>query len=142
MTAISIIHGPNLNLLGEREPQIYGSFSLEKLSEELKKRFNGHDLRIFQSNHEGEIIDAIHESRTWASALILNGGAFSHTSIALHDAIKAVKLPCIEVHLSNVYAREPFRHKSTIAPACIGQISGLGQHSYILAVEYFIDKDN
>ena len=138
MTAISIIQGPNLNLLGEREPQIYGDMSLTKLSEVLNKRFPNHDIRSFQSNYEGAIIDALHDARTWAAGIVINAGALSHTSFAIQDAIKAIPTPCIEVHFSNVYKREPFRHQSAIAPACVGQISGLGMMSYVLALEYFL----
>lgn len=141
MTAISIIQGPNLNLLGEREPQIYGHLSLTALHDELVTRFAQHDIRSFQSNYEGAIIDAIHDARKWAFGIVINAGALSHTSYAIHDAIKSVSIPCIEVHLSNVYAREDFRHKSAIAPACIGQISGFGKKSYHLALEYLISQD-
>lgn len=138
MTALSIIHGPNLNLLGEREPSIYGSWSLEELEKEIGQRFPKLEFKSFQSNYEGEIVDTIHRAREWATGIIINGGALSHTSYAIHDAIKAVKLPCVEVHISNVYARENFRHYSALAPACVGQISGLGKHSYLLAIEYFL----
>lgn len=138
MTNISIINGPNLNLLGEREPAIYGTLSLETLNEEIRARFPKNEIRTFQSNVEGEIINAIHDARTWASGIVINAGAYSHTSYAIHDAIKAVKTPCIEVHISNVHARENFRHQSVILPACVGLISGLGKHSYFLAVEYFL----
>ena len=136
--AISIIHGPNLNLLGEREVHIYGTLTLAALNEELTSRFSKHDIRTFQSNHEGAIIDRLHESRTWAKGVVINGAALSHTSYAIQDAIKAIKIPCVEVHLSNVYTREPFRHNSLLAAACVGQISGLGKHSYLLAVEYLL----
>jgi 3-dehydroquinate dehydratase-2 len=138
MTALSIIHGPNLNLLGEREPHFYGSWSLDGLHIEIADRFPNVDIRVFQSNHEGEIVDAIQAARDWASGIIINGGALSHTSYAIHDAIKAVKVPCVEVHISNVYAREAFRHHSVLVPACVGQISGLGKYSYLLAIEYFL----
>jgi 3-dehydroquinate dehydratase-2 len=140
MTALSIIQGPNLNLLGEREPDIYGSLSLDALHKEISARFPNANIRTFQSNHEGEIVDAIHEARKRATGIIINAGALSHTSLAIHDAIKGVNIPCIEVHISNVYAREPFRHHSAIAPACVGQISGLGKYSYFLAIEYFLEQ--
>jgi 3-dehydroquinate dehydratase-2 len=142
MTSISLIQGPNLNLLGEREPQIYGHLSLNALHDELIDRFPEHDIRCFQSNYEGAIIDAIHDARKWANGIVINAGAFSHTSYAIHDAIKSVSIPCLEVHLSNVYAREHFRHTSVIASACVGQISGLGKMSYHFALEYLIGLDD
>lgn len=138
MTTISIIQGPNLNLLGERETQIYGNWTLKDLHKEITAHYPGNDIRTFQSNHEGAIIDAIHECRTWAEGIILNAGAYTHTSYAIRDAISAAKVPCIEVHISNVYAREDFRHHSVIAPACLGQISGLGKSGYFLAVAHFL----
>jgi len=138
MTTISIINGPNLNLLGEREPTIYGSLSLEDLNKEIIAKFPQIEIRTFQSNIEGELIDAIQDARKWASGIVINAGAYSHSSHAIHDAIKGVKVPCIEVHLSNVHARESFRHHSAILPACVGLISGFGKYSYFLAIEYFL----
>jgi len=135
--SVSLIHGPNLNLLGTREREVYGGDSFDDINRSIKQRGQqlGIDVRILQSNHEGEIIDAIQEARNWAEAIIINPGAFTHYSYAIRDAITAVRLPAIEVHLSNVYAREPFRHHSVIAPVAVGQIAGLGPVGYLLALE-------
>lgn len=134
---ILCIHGPNLNLLGEREPGIYGALTLDEIDGWLQEHARTHDveLRSFQSNHEGGIIDAIHDARTWADGLLINPGAYTHYSHAIRDAIAATKLPAVEVHLSNVYAREAFRHTSVIAPVCLGQIAGFGWHSYLLGLQ-------
>ena len=132
---IQIINGPNLNLLGKREPDIYGSTSFEEYIEVLRERFPKNRIDYFQSNCEGALIDKIHEAGFGSDGIILNAGAYTHTSIALHDAIKAVPAPVIEVHMSNVHAREPFRHSSAIAAACKGSIAGFGLDSYRLAVE-------
>ena len=133
---ILVMNGPNLNLLGEREPGIYGNESLASinagLAEEAKKL--GAELDFYQSNHEGALIDKLHETRGVYSAIILNAGAYTHYSIAIRDAIAAIKLPVIEVHLSNIHSREEFRHTSVIAPVCKGQISGFGAYSYTLAL--------
>ena len=136
-TKILIIHGPNLDLLGKREPDVYGSITLQEIDERLQAYAVGKslELRSFQSNHEGAIVDAIHEAVHWADGLIINPGAYTHYSYAIREAIAAVDLPTVEVHLSNVYARESFRHVSVIAPVCVGQIAGFGWRSYLLGLE-------
>jgi len=141
---ILVLHGPNLNILGKREPQIYGQSTLEELHQQmlnLAKRFNL-ELAFFQSNHEGVIIDKIHEGMGIYDGLILNPGAFTHYSYAIRDAIAGTEIPTVEVHISNIYKRESFRHQSVIAPVTIGQISGLGMFGYLAALYYFIDYFN
>jgi len=138
MKKIQIINGPNLNLLGTREPGVYGNRSFEAYLEELKSLYPDIRIDYFQSNTEGALIDKIHEAGFSFDGIILNAGAYTHTSIALHDAIKAVTTPVIEVHISNVHARESFRHHSFISPACKGVIAGFGMDSYRLALESFI----
>ena len=135
---IQLINGPNLNLLGKREPEIYGSNSFESYFEKLKSLYAQIELSYFQSNVEGDIINKIHEVGFSHDGIILNAGAYTHTSIALADAISAIKTPVIEVHISNVFARESFRHVSMIAPVCVGSIAGFGMDSYRLAVEAFL----
>lgn len=134
---ILIINGPNLNLLGKREPEIYGSRSFEQFLEELRAEFTDIQIEYFQSNHEGALIDRIHEDGFSVDGIILNAGAFTHTSIAIADAVAAIKAPVIEVHISNVHKREPYRHHSYLAPKCVGSIVGLGLEGYRLAVRYF-----
>ena len=137
MKKILLIHGPNLNLLGEREPGIYGRDTMATINAEVvdKCQKNGMDCVVFQSTSEGAIIDRIHAAREDCDAILLNAGAYTHYSIAIRDAIAAVRLPVIEIHLSNVHAREDFRHVSVIAPVCAGVIAGFGKNSYLLAVD-------
>ena len=136
---ILIINGPNLNMLGKREPSIYGSDTLETINQEIATYAEAHNIyvKFVQSNIEGMIIDFIHEPLDNFDGIILNAGAFTHYSYAIRDAISSVTTPVVEVHLSNIYAREEFRHKSVLASVCVGQISGFGKYSYILALEYF-----
>ena len=138
MKKIQIINGPNLNLLGKREPTVYGNASFEDYLSELRARFPQGEISYYQSNVEGEIINKIHEVGFEYDGIVLNAGAYTHTSIALHDAIKAVTTPVVEVHISNVHARESFRHVSMISAACRGVILGFGLDSYRLAIESFM----
>ena len=139
---IQIINGPNINLLGKREPSIYGDRPFESCLEELRSRYPEVEFGYFQSNIEGELIDKLHETGFTADGIILNAGAYTHTSIALQDAIRAIKAPVVEVHISNVHAREPFRHTSMIACACVGVICGFGLQSYQLATEALVCRAN
>ena len=134
---ILVVHGPNLNLLGTREPGIYGHTTLAEIDADLVKAGEGLGVTVetFQSNHEGALIDRIQEARRDCQALIVNAGGYTHTSVALRDALAAVGLPVIEVHLSNLAAREEFRHRSLLAPVCVGQITGMGAFGYRLALE-------
>ena len=140
MYDILVIHGPNLNMLGLREPEIYGSLGLEDINKMIIDFANQNDLNVYihQSNIEGEIVDYIHKNRD-SDGLVINPAAYTHTSIAIRDAIKSVDIPTVEVHLSNIHSREQFRKTSYIAPVCIGQISGFGHYSYILGLSAIID---
>jgi 3-dehydroquinate dehydratase-2 len=138
---ILILNGPNLNLLGKREPDVYGDTSFETYFSGLQQRFKNCELSYFQSNHEGAIIDKIHEVGFSYDGIVLNAGAYTHTSIAIHDAIKAITTPVIEVHISNIHTREEFRHKSMIAAACKGAIVGLGLASYDLAISFWAEVE-
>jgi 3-dehydroquinate dehydratase-2 len=137
MVAILLLHGPNLNLLGKREPDVYGVKTLADINAMVIEAGSRQDIevRAVQSSSEGTLIDELHEARNWANGVIFNPGAYTHTSIALRDAIAAIELPVVEVHLSNVHAREEFRHESKLAPVCIGQISGFGWRSYLLGLK-------
>lgn len=139
MKKILILNGPNLNLLGKREPAIYGSLSFVEFFESLKKKYADAELHYFQSNVEGELINKLHEVGFSFDGIILNAGAYTHTSIAIGDAIKGIETPVVEVHISNVHAREEFRHVSYIAPNAKGVIAGFGLQSYELALESFLD---
>src|ERR1035437_3956643 len=133
-----IINGPNLNLLGARGTSVYGSLTFEEYYKTLKSKFKNIELAYYQSNIEGELINKLHELGFTYDGIILNAGGYTHTSVALRDAIAAIKTPVIEVHISNIYAREDFRHNSIIAPKCKGSISGFGMDSYRLAIESFL----
>ena len=141
MYKLLLIHGPNLNLLGSREPGIYGTVGFDEINTRMKRTAEEHDaeLRVFQSNSEGALVDAIQDARNWADGIVINPGAYAHYSIAMRDALAAVKLPTIEVHLSNVHAREEFRHRLILTPVCVGMICGLGWRSYLYAVEALIE---
>lgn len=135
-----VIHGPNLNLLGQREPNIYGTNSLTEINNHLQTYAAGYgvQMRFAQSNHEGELITWLQDAPHWAQGVIFNPGGYSHTSIALRDAVSAIAIPVIEVHISNIYQRELFRQNLVIAPVCQGHISGFGWQSYLLAIDYFL----
>jgi 3-dehydroquinate dehydratase II len=134
---VLVVHGPNLNLLGEREPEIYGSETLPELNQRIRAHAKAHSMsvRFFQSNGEGEIIDALHQHRKWADAVIINPGAYTHYSYAIRDAVSSINLPCVEVHLSDLKKREKFRRLSVISPVCLKQISGWGGGSYLRALD-------
>ncbi len=143
MSSYLILHGPNLNLLGVREPGVYGSLTLEEIDARLRDLAGelGVQVRCVQSNHEGALIDALHDARSWAAGVVFNPGGYTHTSVALRDAVSAIGIPVVEVHLSNVHAREEFRRHSLIAPVCAGSIAGLGWRSYALALRALVERD-
>ena len=137
MRKVLVIHGPNLNLLGEREPNVYGSVTLAEIDKALQEQAGKSDveLRTVQSNHEGEIVETIQNSRHWADVIIINPAAYTHTSVAIRDALSAISVPTIEVHLSNIHAREGFRQASHVSPVAVGVIAGFGKNSYLLALQ-------
>ena len=140
---ILVLHGPNLNLRGAREPGVYGSLTMQDINTRLVElgRTLGAEVTCQQSNHEGVLIDALHDARTWASGVVFNPGAYTHTSVALRDAVAAIGIPVVEVHLSNVYAREELRHKSLLSAVCKGKISGFGWMSYALGLRALVEAD-
>jgi 3-dehydroquinate dehydratase II len=141
MRRILVVHGPNLNLLGTRQPEIYGRMGLAEIDAAIDRlaRERGAEVRCFQSNSEGAIIDALHEARGWADGIVINAGAYTHYSRAIADAVAAVNLPTVEVHLSNIHAREEWRHHSVLGPVVVGSICGLGWRGYVLAVRALLD---
>jgi 3-dehydroquinate dehydratase-2 len=144
MKTILVLHGPNLNLLGVREPQVYGSTTLAQIDESLKQEAQRLDLAVetLQSNHEGALIDALHQARGSASGVIINPAGLTHTSVSLRDAIAASELPTVEVHLSNIFAREEYRRRSISAEACVGIVAGFGWRSYLLALQVLAERLN
>ena len=137
---ILVINGPNLNLLGEREPNVYGHKSLEEINAFIAEYFKRVSLDFFQSNHEGEIIDKIHQARQYYDGIVINPGAYTHYSLAIRDAIEAIAIPVAEVHISNIDAREDFRRVSVISSVCVGTVSGFGVYGYVLAVQGLAHK--
>lgn len=137
---VLLIHGPNLHLLGRRQPEVYGTHTLTDINTHLLEIASqrGVELKIFQSNHEGEIVSVIGDNIDWADGVLINPASYTHTSVAIRDALSAVNLPVIEIHLSNIYAREPFRHRSYINPIAVGVIGGFGAYSYVLALDAII----
>ncbi|HBG73866.1 MAG: type II 3-dehydroquinate dehydratase [Chloroflexi bacterium GWB2_49_20] len=138
---IMVLHGPNLNLLGKREPDMYGKLTLDEINTRLMElgKSLGVEVTCRQSNHEGDLIDALHEARNWADGVTFNPGGYTHTSVALRDAVAAIGIPVVEVHMSNVYAREEFRHKSLISAVCRGKVIGFGWQSYALGLRALVD---
>ena len=138
---VAVLHGPNLNLLGLREPEVYGSTTLEEINLLCAARATqrGATIETFQSNIEGELVQRIHDVRTRAQAIVINPGAYTHTSVAIADALRAIGLPAVEVHLSNLHKREPFRRRSLTAPVCVGTIAGFGARSYLLGLDAALD---
>ena len=136
MEKVLVLHGPNLNLLGLREPEIYGELTLSEINERLIEvgKDNGLDVQTAQANGEGMLIDALHEARNWARGVVFNPGGYTHTSVALRDAVAGIGIPVVEIHLSNIHSREEFRHRSLISPVCVGSISGFGWYSYVLGL--------
>jgi 3-dehydroquinate dehydratase-2 len=134
---ILVLNGPNLNLLGTREPEIYGSDTIDTIIAELRvfARSRDAEIRTSQSNGEGDLVDALHDARGWADGVVFNPGAYTHTSVALRDAISAIELPVVETHLSNVHAREEFRQRSLLSAVCLGVVGGFGKHSYVVALD-------
>lgn len=144
MKRILIVHGPNLNLLGERDPDVYGTLTLEGINDLLERTAQtaGLEVQCFQSNHEGELIDRLHQSRRWADGVIINPGALTHYSYALRDAVEGIGLPTVEVHLSDIHHREPFRRVSVLKDVCLAQVSGKGAQSYVEAMERLRNQDS
>ena len=142
MNEYLILHGPNLNLLGTREPGVYGKLTMADINRRLEELASelGVGVRALQSNHEGALIDALHDARGWASGVVFNPGGYTHTSVAIRDAISAIAIPVVEVHISNVHAREEFRRHSMVSPVCAGTISGLGWRSYTLALRALVER--
>jgi 3-dehydroquinate dehydratase-2 len=141
---ILVLHGPNLNLLGTREPEVYGVMTLDEINTRLVEagRELGVEVTCRQSNSEGVLVDALQEARTWADGVVFNPGGYTHTSISLRDAVAAIGIPVVEVHLSNVYAREEFRHHSLLSPVCAGKIVGFGWNSYVLGLKALVDRNS
>ena len=140
---IMVLNGPNLNLLGTRETDIYGGKSLDEIADDLRARFPGVELDFRQSNHEGGLIDALHEAQAASfDGVVLNAAGYTHTSVAVRDAVAAIDLPVLELHISNIYQREPFRRRSLMSAVCVGLITGLGTDGYRLAVSYFVESNS
>lgn len=139
---VVIVNGPNLNLLGIRQPEVYGSLSFEQYLEGLRRQFPQVEMEYYQSNVEGELINKLHEVGFSADGILLNAGGYSHTSVAIHDAIASIKTPVVEIHISNIYAREEYRRHSLLSDTCAGVVCGLGMNGYKYGVEYFLEKNN